>query len=87
MLNLLGTIAGNILSLPGILGLALGMMTRNIAVAAILGAIVGVGETMVFAKFQTANIDILELLIAVLVGTLAGMVGCAIRLKGTTASD
>ena len=85
MLNLLGTIAGNILSLPGILGLGLGMMTRNVVVAAILGALVGVGETMIFAKFQTANIDVLELLIAVLVGVLAGMVGCAIRRKGVTA--
>ena len=33
MLNLLGTIAGNILSLPGILGLALGMTTRNLLLA------------------------------------------------------
>jgi uncharacterized protein YacL len=85
MLNLLGTIAGNILSLPGILGLALGMMTRNAFVAAILGAIVGVVETMLFAKFQTANIDMLELLVAVVVGVLAGLLGCAIRVKGTVA--
>ena len=39
MLNILGTLAGNILGLPGILGLALGMMTRNFAVAAVLGGI------------------------------------------------
>ena len=85
MLNLLGTIAGNILSLPGILGLALGMTTRNIMVAAILGALVGVGETMIFAKFQAGNIDALELAIAVMVGVLAGMVGCLVRRKGVAA--
>ncbi|WP_127113370.1 hypothetical protein [Shimia sediminis] len=84
MLNLLGTIAGNILSLPGILGLALGLTTRNYVVAAVLGAVVGVGETMLFAKFQTANIDFLELFVAVAVGILAAAVGCAIRIKGTT---
>ncbi|WP_299356895.1 hypothetical protein [uncultured Shimia sp.] len=85
MLNLLGTIAGNVLSLPGILGLGLGMMTRNIVVAAVLGALVGIGDTMIFAKFQMANIDALEMAIAVLVGVLAGMVGCAIRRKGVAA--
>lgn len=84
MLNLLGTIAGNILSLPGILGLALGLTTRNYVVAAVLGAIVGAGETMLFAKFQAANIDFLELFVAVAVGILAAAVGCAIRIKGTT---
>lgn len=84
MLNLLGTIAGNILSLPGILGLALGMMTRNVALAAGLGGFVGVVETLIFAKFQTANIDFLELAVAVVVGILAGTLGCAIRKKGTT---
>ena len=41
MLDLIGTIASSILSLPGIKGLALGMMPRNIIVTAILGAIVG----------------------------------------------
>lgn len=44
MLDLLGTIGGNALSLPGILGLALGMMTRNWRLAAILGGVVGVVE-------------------------------------------
>ncbi|MEQ9695608.1 hypothetical protein [Shimia sp. SDUM112013] len=85
MLNLLGTIAGNILSLPGILGLALGMMTRNVFVAAILGGLVGVIETMIFAKFQMAYVDMLELSVAVAVGVLAGMIGCGIRIKGTMA--
>ena len=46
MLDLLGTIGGNILSLPGILGLALGMMTRNISLGAGLGGVVGIVETV-----------------------------------------
>ncbi len=85
MLNLLGTIAGNVLSLPGFLGLALGMMTRNLAVAAVLGAIVGLFETLLFAEFGMANVEMLELSVAVVVGVLAGMLGCAIRIKGTVA--
>ena len=84
MLNFLGTVAGNVLSLPGILGLALGMMTRNIFLATGMGGAVGVIETMIFAKFNLANVEMLELIIAVAVGILAGAVGCAIRIKGTT---
>ena len=85
MLDILGTIGGNVLSFPGILGLALGMMTRNFFVAAALGGIVGVVETFIFAKFQLENIGALELGIAIVVGVMAGIVGCAIRIKGTTA--
>lgn len=84
MLNFLGTVGGNVLSLPGILGLALGMMTRNIALATSMGGIVGVLETLVFAKFQFANVEMLELVIAVCVGMAAGALGCGIRIKGTT---
>lgn len=84
MLNILGTIAGNILSLPGILGLAFGMMTRNYALAAVFGGLVGVIETLLFAGFNFANVELLELVVAVLVGVAAGTVGCAIRIKGTT---
>jgi hypothetical protein len=84
MLNLLGTIAGNILSLPGILGLALGMCTRNLGLAAAMAAVVGVGETLVFAGFDFGKTDMLELSVAVAVGILAGALGCAIRRKGTT---
>ena len=84
MLNLLGTIAGNVLSLPGILGLALGMMTRNYVVATALGGLVGVVVTLLFAGFSFANVEMLELVVAVLVGVAAGTVGCAIRIKGTT---
>ncbi|MCR9086255.1 MAG: hypothetical protein NXH97_05875 [Rhodobacteraceae bacterium] len=84
MLDILGTIAGNILSLPGILGLALGMMTRNFYLAAVLGAVVGVAETMIFADMTFANVQAMELSIAVLVGIMAACLGCAIRVKGTT---
>lgn len=84
MLDILGIIAGNILSLPGILGLALGMMTRNLPLAAAMGGIVGIAETFIFAKFSLANIEMPELIIAILVGFAAGAVGCLIRIKGTT---
>lgn len=84
MLDLLGTIGGNVLSLPGIVGVALGMMTRNWRLAAILGGGVGVAETLVFAGFNLDNIEMLELFIAVAVGMVAGTVGCAIRHKGAT---
>ncbi|PSL18267.1 hypothetical protein [Shimia abyssi] len=84
MLDLLGTIGGNVLSLPGILGLALGMMTRNVFLGAALGGAVGIFETLVFAGFQMADVDMIEAFIAVVVGLMAGTVGTAIRIKGTT---
>lgn len=84
MLEILGTIAGNILSLPGIVGLALGMATRKLWLAAAMGACVGVVETVIFAKFDFAKIEALELMIAISVGVLAGALGCAVRHKGTS---
>ncbi|MEM9578542.1 MAG: hypothetical protein AAF999_16205 [Pseudomonadota bacterium] len=84
MLEILGTIGGNILSLPGILGLALGMMTRNVLLAGIMGGVVGVAETLIFAKMSFANVEPIELVVAIIVGIFAGCVGCAIRRKGTT---
>ncbi|MEM1050258.1 MAG: hypothetical protein AAGL24_29170 [Pseudomonadota bacterium] len=84
MLDILGAIGGNILSLPGILGLALGMMTRNLMLASILGALVGVAETIIFAGFDFAAIDPLEFGIAVAVGIVAGSLGCGLRRKGAT---
>ncbi len=84
MLDILGTIGGNILSLPGILGLALGMMTRRLWLGAVMGGLVGVMETLIFAHWQFANVEMLELMIAVVVGLCAGSLGTAIRLKGTT---
>jgi len=85
MLDLIGTIGGNALSLPGILGLAIGMTTRNWILAAILGGAVGIGETLVFAGFSFAKVETFEMGIAILVGVIAGVIGCAIRHKGATA--
>lgn len=84
MLDILGTIAGNALSLPGILGLALGMTTRNPWLGAALGALVGVLETLVFAGFALAGVEATELVVGVLVGVIAGALGSAIRRKGAT---
>ncbi|WP_428641053.1 hypothetical protein [Roseibium sp.] len=84
ILDLLGTIGGDILSLPGILGLALGMATRNWILAAVLGGAVGAAQTIVFAGFNMAEVQLLGLAIAVLVGVLASSVGCVIRHKGAT---
>ena len=84
MLEILGTIGGNILSLPGILGLAVGMMTRSLPIAAILGGLVGLVEALVFVGFSFANLNGLELFISVLVGVMAGSLGALIRRKGAT---
>lgn len=84
MLNLLGTIGGNVIGLPGILGVALGMMTRNWILGACLGGLVGVVETFVFAGFEMAKIGVLEFVIAVCIGMLAGAVGSGIRIIGAT---
>ncbi len=84
MLNFLGTVGGNVLGLPGILGLALGMMTRNWMLGASLGGVVGIVETFLFAGFELANIGMLELIIAIGVGMLAGAVGSGIRIIGAT---
>lgn len=84
MLDILGTIGGNVLSLPGILGLALGMMTRRLWLGALMGGLVGVVETLIFAHWQFANVELLELMIAIVVGVCAGTLGTAIRLKGAT---
>ena len=84
MLELLGTIAGNVLSLPGILGLALGMMTRNIAVGAVLGGLVGVFEALVFSGFSFAGVGGLEITISILVGIVFGSLGTLIRRGGAT---
>lgn len=84
MLNLFGAIAGNVLSLPGILGLAIGLCTRNLGLAAFAGALVGVFETLVFADFALRNVTVLELSVAIVVGVIAGSLGSMIRRKGAT---
>lgn len=84
MLDLLGTIGGNVLSLPGILGLALGMTTRNVSLGAAFGGLVGILETFIFVGFKLGSIDVFELVVAVAVGLAAGSLGSLIRIKGTT---
>ncbi|WP_282151973.1 hypothetical protein [Ruegeria atlantica] len=84
MLEILGTIGANVISLPGILGLALGMMTRRIWLGALMGGIVGVLATFVFAHGSFATVDTFELLVAIGIGLCAGSVGSAIRIKGAT---
>ncbi|SFB75230.1 hypothetical protein [Tropicimonas isoalkanivorans] len=83
MLDILGLIAGNILNLPGILGLALGMTTRQPIIGAVLGALVGVVSTYIF--FTDLGISQLaspELTIAVIIGAMFGALGSLIRRKG-----
>ncbi|MCG7519975.1 hypothetical protein [Ruegeria sp. Ofav3-42] len=84
MLEILGTIGANVISLPGILGLALGMMTRRVWLGALMGGLVGVAETLIFAHGSFTNVQTIELLIAVVVGLCAGSLGSAIRIKGAT---
>ncbi|WP_171102355.1 MULTISPECIES: hypothetical protein [unclassified Ruegeria] len=84
MLDILGTIGGNVLSLPGILGLALGMMTRRLWLGALMGGVIGVIETLIFAGWRFSNVEATELVIAIIVGVCAGSLGTAIRLKGAT---
>ncbi len=83
-LDFLGTVGGNILSLPGIVGLALGMMTRRWLVAALLGVGIGVLETLIFNAFSFSAINPYDLAIAMVVGICAALMGCAIRHKGAT---
>ncbi|WP_037312826.1 hypothetical protein [Ruegeria halocynthiae] len=84
MLEFLGTLGANIISLPGILGLALGMMTRRLWLGALMGGLVGVFETLIFAHGNFAGIGAVDLMISVVVGLCAGTVGSAIRIKGAT---
>ena len=58
------------------------MMTRNPALGAMLGGLVGVAETMIFAGFDLNSVDWMELIVAVVVGVSAGAIGSAIRIKG-----
>ncbi len=84
MLEFLGTIGANIISLPGILGLALGMMTRRLWLGGLMGAVVGVFETVIFAHWSFANVQTSDLLISVVIGLCAGTLGSVIRIKGAT---
>ncbi len=82
MLEFIGTIAGNILSLPGILGFSLGLLTRRPALAAVFGGLVGLLEAMIFSGFSLAAAGGLELAVSVAVGVVAGVLGCLVRRKG-----
>ena len=83
-LDFLGTVGGNILSLPGIVGLALGMATRNWIVAVVLGAGIGVVEILLFGGMRPTHATLPEYAIAMAVGISAALIGCAIRHKGAT---
>lgn len=83
MLDILGLIAGNILNLPGILGLALGMTTRNPIIGAGLGVLVGVASTYIFfSDLGPGHFAWGELVVAVIIGALFGGLGSLIRRKG-----
>lgn len=83
-LDLLGTIGGAILGLPGILGVTLGMTTRNWIIAMILGGGIGVLTPVILGEHHSAQVPItaLEYSVSTLIGLLAGLMGCAIRRIG-----
>jgi len=83
-LDVLGTLGGNILGLPGIVGLALGMATRNWILAALLGGGIGLVDVFTFGGMRPGHITMTEIVLALLVGAGAGLLGCAIRRRGAT---
>ncbi|WP_424928346.1 hypothetical protein [Amaricoccus tamworthensis] len=85
-LDLLGTIGGAILGLPGILGVALGMTTRRWPIAAGMGGLVGLLAPFLLGGSHSTHVPITmtEYGISLLIGVLAGLTGCAIRHKGAT---
>ena len=86
LLDLLGTIGASVLGLPGIVGVAVGMATRKWLLATIIGGIVGLLAPMVLGGSHSAEVAItpLEYAVSIVIGVLAGGVGCAIRRKGAT---
>ncbi|MGR3321828.1 MAG: hypothetical protein ACU0DK_07845 [Pseudooceanicola sp.] len=83
-LDFLGTVGSNVLSLPGIVGLGLGMMTRNWILAVVFGVLIGAIETVLFIDFDLAGTNAFDVIIAIVIGVMASLVGCAIRHKGAT---
>jgi|GEM_PF-2045989 len=83
-LDLLGTIGGAILGLPGIVGVALGMTTRNWIVAVILGGGIGILTPVILGGHHAAHVPItaLEYSVSTVIGLMAGLVGCGIRRIG-----
>lgn len=86
LLDLLGTIGGSVLGLPGILGLALGMATRKWALSIGLGAVIGLLAPMLLGGSHSTHVPITmtEYVVSILIGSLAGFFGCVIRHKGAT---
>ncbi len=86
ILDFLGTIGGSILGLPGILGVALGMTTRNWILAACMGGLVGLLSPMVLGGSHSTHVavSVPEYVISIVIGVMAGLVGSAIRHKGAT---
>ena len=84
MLDTLGTIAGSILGLPGILGFALGMMTRNLLIGCGLGGLVGIVSTFIFHHMSFAFVEPKEIFIAVAIGVIFGALGTLLRKHGAT---
>lgn len=60
------------------------MTTRRVWLGAALGVLVGLFETAAFVHWSLAAMGAVELVIAVLIGALAGALGTAIRIKGAT---
>ena len=60
-------------------------MTRRLWLGAVMGGVVGVLETLVFAGWQFSQVEPLELIIAIVVGVCAGSLGTLVRRKGATA--
>lgn len=85
-LDLLGTIGASVLGLPGIIGVALGMATRNWLLAAGLGGLIGLLAPMLLGGSHSTHVPVtvLEYAIGMIIGVLAGLLGCAIRHKGAT---
>ncbi|WP_370285120.1 hypothetical protein [Pseudooceanicola nanhaiensis] len=85
-LDLLGTIGAAIIGLPGILGLATGMITRNWIIAAAGGGLIGLISPMLVggAHSTYVPVTVTEYVVSIIVGLLAGLTGCAVRRKGAT---
>ena len=85
-LDLLGTIGASVLGLPGILGMALGMMTRNWMLAAAMGGVTGLLAPFLLGGSHSTHVSVSmqEYVVAITVGMLAALVGCAVRHKGAT---
>lgn len=85
-LDLLGTIGASVLGLPGILGIALGMTTRKWLMAALMGGAIGLIAPFLLGGSHSTHVPIsmTEYAIGMIVGVMAGLLGCAIRCKGAT---